>query len=281
MATLPEADTWPLDVYQIDVTDPVLGGPDGPPNRASGALAKRAAYQRLRNVTTWDVDLATKFDGYPDKACVMYGGLSWRSKVNGNTAVPGSDPLKWERWGFSESELGDILSALSISISGPQELTDAQREQAQLNIALPREWMEVLNGTSVNVPPTSTFVTLPLTGGTESSTGDLVSVGNEIEIARAGLYVISGTCYLITNTAGIPALTLAAKINGVASDMLRVSVQDKTSSPGAGQGYTVTFSGPARLEVGDLVSFAAYQNVGAGISLTCTLAGGSVTRLSV
>jgi len=111
MAFLPQTDTWPPDVYQIDLTDPVLGGPDGPPNKATGTLAKRAMYQRLRNVTPWDAALAA-FLSYPDKACVMYAGVSWRSKIDGNDVAPGTDPLKWERWGYSQSELDAYMNNL-------------------------------------------------------------------------------------------------------------------------------------------------------------------------
>lgn len=98
---------WPLGVYQIAVTDPVLGGSDGPPNLMGRALANRSVYQRLRNVTLWNADLAAAH-GYPAKSCVMHGPSSWRALVD-NTVEPGTDATKWERWAFSESELAAYL----------------------------------------------------------------------------------------------------------------------------------------------------------------------------
>lgn len=101
---------WPAGVYQIAVTDPVLGGSDGAPNVMGAALAKRALYQRMRNVTAWDAALAALYD-YPAGACVRHGVTTWRAIVD-NNVEPGSDPLKWERWGYSESELASAVDLL-------------------------------------------------------------------------------------------------------------------------------------------------------------------------
>lgn len=113
---------WPLGVYQIAVTDPVLGGADGPANVMGQALANRATYQRLRNVTPWSADLAASF-GYPAGACVRHGASTWRAKADNNVA-PGTNPAMWERWGYSESELaaylrGSLLSPVRCPVTGP------------------------------------------------------------------------------------------------------------------------------------------------------------------
>lgn len=113
---------WPSGVYQIAVTDPVLGGSDGPPNVMARALVNRSLYQRLRNVTPWSADLAAAY-GYPAGACVRHGVTTWRAIVDNNVA-PGTDPLKWERWGFSEAELAaylrsGLLSPVNCPVTGP------------------------------------------------------------------------------------------------------------------------------------------------------------------
>lgn len=113
---------WPLGVYQLAVTDPVLGGADGPPNLMGRSLANRTLYQRLRNVTPWLADLAAAH-GYPAGACVRHGATTWRAIVDNNVA-PGTDPAKWERWGYSESELaaylrGSLLSPARCPVTGP------------------------------------------------------------------------------------------------------------------------------------------------------------------
>ncbi|EOI6591559.1 phage tail protein, partial [Yersinia enterocolitica] len=44
MANLPETPQWEEGVYQIEVSDPVLGGPDGISNRQAKQLASRTLY---------------------------------------------------------------------------------------------------------------------------------------------------------------------------------------------------------------------------------------------
>ena len=68
--------------------------------------------QRLVNVTDWSADLAAAY-GYPQGAAVRHSGVSWRAKLANNVA-PGTDATKWERWGYSESELAAYLSGPGI-----------------------------------------------------------------------------------------------------------------------------------------------------------------------
>lgn len=105
---------WPAGVYQIGVTDPVLGGADGPPNVMGRHLTNRSVYQRLRNVTPWSATLAATH-GYPAGACVKHGAFTWRAIVDNNVA-PGTNPLMWERWGFSEAELAAWLNDLQLRV---------------------------------------------------------------------------------------------------------------------------------------------------------------------
>lgn len=44
MANLQETATWEAGIYQLEVTDPVLGGPDGVDNRAPRQLANRTMF---------------------------------------------------------------------------------------------------------------------------------------------------------------------------------------------------------------------------------------------
>ncbi|MGP6796468.1 phage tail protein, partial [Klebsiella pneumoniae] len=44
MANLPETPQWEDGIYQIEVSDPVLGGPDGISNRQAKQLASRTSY---------------------------------------------------------------------------------------------------------------------------------------------------------------------------------------------------------------------------------------------
>lgn len=114
MANINESDEWASGVYQYAIGDVLDGGPESSETLPIRQLANRSLFQRLRNVTPWDAALALAV-GYPSGACVMHGGVSWRSKVL-NGAEPGTDQLKWERWAFSESELLAILADLNANL---------------------------------------------------------------------------------------------------------------------------------------------------------------------
>ncbi|WP_191920865.1 tail fiber protein [Pantoea agglomerans] len=57
MANLPETPQWEEGVYQIEVSDPVLGGPDGISNRQAKQLASRTSYLK-QQVEKGGADLA-------------------------------------------------------------------------------------------------------------------------------------------------------------------------------------------------------------------------------
>lgn len=57
MANLPETPHWEEGVYQIEVSDPVLGGPDGISNRQAKQLASRTSYLKQK-VEKGGTDLA-------------------------------------------------------------------------------------------------------------------------------------------------------------------------------------------------------------------------------
>lgn len=102
------ADTYPPAIYQISVTDPVLGGAGGIANKAAAALADRTAYQRMRNVTPWVPGLDQP---YPAHAYVQRLGLTYKSLV-GNANVDPATPAAlniWERWAYTESEMYAFL----------------------------------------------------------------------------------------------------------------------------------------------------------------------------
>ncbi|MGL4486521.1 MAG: phage tail protein [Yersinia sp. (in: enterobacteria)] len=57
MANLPESPQWEDGIYQIEVSDPVLGGPDGISNRQAKQLASRTSYLKQK-VEKGGADLA-------------------------------------------------------------------------------------------------------------------------------------------------------------------------------------------------------------------------------
>lgn len=103
------ADTYPPAIYQISVTDPVLGGAGGIANKAAAALADRTAYQRMRNVTPWVPGLDQP---YPAHAYVQRSGLTYKSLVanaNIDPATPAAVGI-WERWALTQSELDAYMA---------------------------------------------------------------------------------------------------------------------------------------------------------------------------
>lgn len=86
MANLPEPPEWPEGVYQIETSNPVLGGPDGIANKAAKALASR---------TVW---LRAKFDALVDGTVAAYKAtrlatarkLSISGAASGNASFDGS-----------------------------------------------------------------------------------------------------------------------------------------------------------------------------------------------
>jgi hypothetical protein len=118
MSNVNEENDWPNGVYQYADGDVIDGGPESSETLPIRQLANRSLYQRVRNVTPWDVGLAASV-GYPTGACVMHAGVSWRSKVL-NSVEPGTDAQKWERWGYSETELdARIATKMPGSVVGP------------------------------------------------------------------------------------------------------------------------------------------------------------------
>jgi hypothetical protein len=122
MANIATVDNWGADVYQYTDGDVLDGGPDSLEVLPIKQLSNRSLYQRLRSVTPWSDVLAAAY-GYPQGACVMHSGVSWRAVVT-NAVEPGTDPTKWERWGHSDGELaaylrGSLLSPVRCPVTGP------------------------------------------------------------------------------------------------------------------------------------------------------------------
>ncbi|MDO8771915.1 MAG: hypothetical protein Q7K57_25020 [Burkholderiaceae bacterium] len=100
-------DSYPEGVYLLAVTDPVLGGPEGPDNKAAIALTNRTHYQRMRNVTPWRGGAEHP---YPAHAYVQHAGVTWKSVAANADIEPGTDATKWERWAFTQDELDAYMA---------------------------------------------------------------------------------------------------------------------------------------------------------------------------
>jgi hypothetical protein len=257
---------WPVSVYQVGVTDPVLGGAEGPVNIMGLALAKRALYQRMRNVTPWDAGLAA-LHGYPAGACVRHGATTWRAKLDNNVA-PGTDAAKWERWGWSEDELNTKLATL-LPYAAPTACANAgpsgAADKAKLNkSALGEYWMwlgdswRVIAGQYQNVQVSSV--------GLDTNYNDMTAVTN-FACHRAGtvLMTVSGRSYGLVETGsfgvglGQPGNLQMSdlSVNNTAPAWHHVSATNVVPVA-AGDVQTVFYSGSGSRQYTALISRFAY-----------------------
>jgi hypothetical protein len=237
---------WPLGVYQLAVTDPVLGGADGPPNLMGRALANRTVYQRLRNVTPWLADLAAAH-GYPAGACVRHGATTWRAIVDNNVA-PGTDPTKWERWGYSESELaaylrGSLLSPVRCPVTGPTNAPSAASPYTMWQSVAPYNeywaWLGDVWKVVANRYTMATFIaSAPLSASTQTAICHLVA-------PRDGKAVLRGIFSALNSPAATTeALSHIRRVRAGVTTLLAESVSEGVTTAlnhyVHGRPYTVT-----------------------------------------
>jgi hypothetical protein len=101
MANIVEQVQWETGVYEYANGDLLNGGPDSSEVLPIKQLSNRTKFLRTYSVNPWQSALAP----YPAEAYVSDGGKTWRSLVANNTVQPGTDPTKWEQWGFTLTEM--------------------------------------------------------------------------------------------------------------------------------------------------------------------------------
>jgi hypothetical protein len=101
MANIVEQLQWETGVYQYANGDLLNGGPDSSEVLPIKQLSNRTKFLRTYSVNPWQSALAP----YPAEAYVSDSGKTWRSLVANNTVQPGTDPTKWEQWGFTLTDM--------------------------------------------------------------------------------------------------------------------------------------------------------------------------------
>lgn len=256
MANQNETPEWPAAVYQVGVTDPVLGGAEGPVNIMGLALAKRALYQRLRNVTPWDAALAVAF-GYPAGACVRHGATTWRAIVD-NDVAPGSDAAKWERWGWSEKELAaylrsSLLSPVACAVTGPAAApSDASPYTMWKSVAPYGEyWMWMGDSWRVVAEHYGAFTQIAINtlGITTTTPAAAVTVGT-FTAPRAGALIAALSCgaSASSGSGGSEVWTLIQKNGPIVGE-------DRAVTNVSGIGLYANAATRLTVAAGDLISF--------------------------
>lgn len=71
-------------------------------------LANGVRYLMQRGIAEWNED-----EDYPISGRVQHAGLTWVALDDNLGIEPGTDPLIWERWGFSASELISLFDPIT------------------------------------------------------------------------------------------------------------------------------------------------------------------------
>ncbi|ENB8439684.1 phage tail protein [Escherichia coli] len=125
MANLPETPQWEDGIYQIEVSDPVLGGPDGISNRQAKQLASRTSYLKQK-VEKSGTDLAAHIAAvdphtqYAKKASPTFTGTP-----TAPTPANGDNSKKLATTEFVAKALAALAGSAPETLDTLKELADA------------------------------------------------------------------------------------------------------------------------------------------------------------
>ncbi|EFE8068422.1 TPA: phage tail protein [Salmonella enterica subsp. enterica serovar Hvittingfoss] len=125
MANLPETPQWEDGIYQIEVSDPVLGGPDGISNRQAKQLASRTSYLKQK-VEKSGTDLAAHIAAvdphtqYATKASPTFTGTP-----TAPTPANGDNSKKLATTEFVAKALAALAGCAPETLDTLKELADA------------------------------------------------------------------------------------------------------------------------------------------------------------
>ncbi|EFI2981765.1 tail fiber protein [Escherichia coli] len=125
MANLPETPQWESGIYQIEVSDPVLGGPDGISNRQAKQLASRTSYLKQK-VEKSGTDLAAHIAAvdphtqYATKASPTFTGTP-----TAPTPANGDNSKKLATTEFVAKALAALAGSAPETLDTLKELADA------------------------------------------------------------------------------------------------------------------------------------------------------------
>jgi len=210
MANLPESITYDAGVYQLELTDPVQGGPAGVSN---------APLKNLANRTAW---LKSQIDGIKDGAVglALYARLSsptFTGSPSAPTAALGDNTTKLATTAFVQATLGGFLSK-SIAGTGSVTLTAVEAGNGIIELT------GALTGNrDVIVPssPTRPWIIRNATTGafsvtvkTAVGTGVLIPQGKSLEVYCDGTNVVD---LLAPQPATARTISLSGDASGGAS----------------------------------------------------------------
>ncbi|EOX8496985.1 hypothetical protein AIT73_002809 [Salmonella enterica subsp. arizonae] len=127
MANLPETPQWEDGIYQIEVSDPVLGGPDGISNRQAKQLAKRTSYLK-QQVENGGKDLADHIAApNPHTQYAPKESPALTGTPTAPTAIKTDNSTKLATTGYVKNVVADYAPLASPGLTGkPTAPTAAQ-----------------------------------------------------------------------------------------------------------------------------------------------------------
>ncbi|ELF4897792.1 tail fiber protein, partial [Salmonella enterica] len=136
MGKLTELEQWDEDVYQIETSDPVLGGPEGITNRPAKQLANRTQWLKQQLESTSDA-LAehAKSRNHPDASLTAKGFVQLYSGVMSDSEILAATP-----------------KAVKIAMDNANARLAKERNLADLtNVPLARQSLQLGNSATLNV----------------------------------------------------------------------------------------------------------------------------------
>ncbi|MEO3989357.1 gp53-like domain-containing protein [Pseudocitrobacter cyperus] len=125
MANLPETPQWEEGIYQIEVSDPVLGGPDGISNRQAKQLASRTSYLKQK-VEKGDSDLAAHLAATdPHTQYAMKASPTFTGTPTAPTAANNDNSKKLATTEFVARALAALADSAPETLDTLKELADA------------------------------------------------------------------------------------------------------------------------------------------------------------
>lgn len=245
MANLPETPQWEEGVYQIEVSDPVLGGPDGISNRQAKQLASRTSYLKQK-VEKCGTDLASHIAAadphtqYAPKASPTFTGTP-----TAPTAANNDNSKKLATTEFVVKALAALAGSAPETLDTLKELADALGNDPNFATTVLNKLAEKLakDQNGADIPDPALFVK-NLGLGDGRYVGRLI--GSPRVFKSSGIYTpTAGTKYAIVEIQG------AGGGGGNATGAATTSVFGTSGGAGAyAQSFIAITAGTASIVVG-------------------------------
>lgn len=249
MANLPETPQWEEGIYQIEVSDPVLGGPDGISNRQGKQLASRTLYLK-QQVEKGGSDLAKHIAAadphtqYAPKASPTFTGTP-----TAPTPANSDNSNKLATTEFVAKALAALAGSAPETLDTLKELADALGNDPNFATTVLTKLSEKLakDQNGADIPDPALFV---------KNLGLMDSTGYQGRLLNVKVFRTSGT---YTPTQGTKKIRFQAWGGGASGAATQITSGNAASSGGGGAAYIEGY-----IPVSADTKFAATVGAGGG-----------------